>query len=262
MIITIHYRVVVFSRIGAGINMIESGLKFNRILLKVSGEALAGEGRFGIDPRVLDRVASEICSVASSGKQIAVVMGAGNFFRGQMGVKGGMDRVVSDQMGMIATLMNALALKDAISRAGERAVVMSAIESGPVAKLYSPQQGRKMLEKGIILLCAGGTGNPFFTTDTAGVLRALELECDAMFKATKVDGVYSDDPVTNPGAIRFNKISCSDVLEKELGVMDLTAITLAINENLPIVVFNLSTDGALGRVANGDLSLGTLIKPG
>lgn len=241
--------------------MIESNSKFNRILLKISGEALAGNEGFGLDPRVLDRVATEISSVSASGIEIAVVMGAGNFFRGKMGVKGGMDRVASDQMGMLATLMNALALRDAISRAGREAVILSAIEVGSVAELYSPEFARKMLAKGKICLCAGGTGNPFFTTDTAGVLRALELKCDAMFKATKVDGVFLDDPVTHPDATRFSEITCAEVLEWNLGVMDLTAITLAKTEKLPIVVFNLNTDGALGRVIGGDFSIGTLIKP-
>ncbi|MCX6646759.1 MAG: UMP kinase [bacterium] len=242
--------------------MANSNSKFNRILLKISGEALAGDDRFGIDPDVLNRVAVEISSVAASGIEVAVVMGAGNFFRGRMGVEGGMDRVASDQMGMLATLMNALALRDAIARAGREAVVMSAIEVGPIAKLYSPHKGRKILEKGKICLCAAGTGNPFFTTDTAGVLRALELECGAMFKATKVDGVYSDDPVSNPKATRFSEITYSKVLELGLGVMDLTAVTLAEKENLPIVVFNLNTEGALGRVISWEFDLGTIIKPG
>lgn len=240
--------------------MNEFKLSMNRILLKISGEALAGEDHFGINPEVLDRVAREIVSVLNEGKQIAVVMGAGNFFRGEMGVKGGMDRVSSDQMGMIATLMNAIALKDAISRAGGEAEVLSAIEIGPVAKNYSPRLGRETLASGKVALCVAGTGNPFFTTDTAGVLRALELECDAMFKATKVDGVYDKDPVTNPDAKRFDVITYDEIVERDLGVMDLTAVTLAEKGNLPIIVFDMGTPGTINRVVNGEIELGTLIK--
>jgi len=236
--------------------------QFRRIMLKVSGEALGGEDGRGIDPQTLQRVSGEIAQLAKSGKEVAVVMGAGNFFRGVTGIAGGMDQVTSDQMGMLATLMNALALRDAIVAAGVGAVVLSAIEIGPVAEPYSPHRGREVLGRGEVALCAAGTGNPFFTTDTAAALRALELGCDVMFKASKVDGVYDKDPARHPEAVRFETMTYNDVLSAKLGIMDLTAITLAESGGLPIVVFNLREKGAMVRIAAGEVGLGTLITAG
>jgi len=232
---------------------------FKRILLKVSGEALGGDDGTGIDPGMLSYVCSQISSLVESGHEIAVVMGAGNFFRGIKGAADGMDRVTGDQMGMVATIINALALRDGLNRAGIKAIATSAILSGQVTELYTPQFGRKMLSIGKVVLCAGGTGNPFFTTDTAAALRALELNCDAMFKATMVDGVYDSDPKTNPDAVRFEKITYDEVLSRRLKVMDLTAITLAHDKDLPVVVFDLSEKGVMNKLATGDLERGTLI---
>lgn len=238
--------------------MTEKKFDFKRIMLKISGEALGGDDGIGIDQDTLAWVSKEIASVVSAGKQVAVVMGAGNFFRGLKGVAGGMDRVAADQMGMIATLMNAIALRDGLEREGVGSVVLSAIPVGTVADPYSPRIGRKLLEKGRVVLCAAGTGNPFFTTDTAAALRACELGCDVMFKSTKVDGVYDMDPVNNPEARRFETLSYDVVLEKQLGVMDLTAITLAAENVLPVIVFKMEK-GVLKKIALGDITPGTYI---
>jgi uridylate kinase len=232
---------------------------FRRIMLKLSGEALGGEDGSGIDADTIGRVCGEIAAIVRNATEVAVVMGAGNFFRGMEGVASGMDRVTSDRMGMIATLMNALALREFLAMEEIGSIVFSATEMKAVAKYYNPRLGRRMLKKGRVALCAGGTGNPFFTTDTAAVLRALELQCDAVLKATKVDGVYDKDPVKHSDAKRFERISYADVVSKKLGVMDLTAVTLAADNNLPIVVFNMNDPGALGRVAGGEIELGTLI---
>ena len=231
-------------------------------MLKISGEALGGAEGVGIDGATLRRVCMEMAGVLGLGKQLAVVMGAGNFFRGLRGVSEGIDRVSADQMGMMATLLNALALRDGLREQGVRAVILSAIEVGPVAEPYSPTRGREVLERGSVALCAAGTGNPYFTTDTAAVLRALELRCDVMLKASKVDGVYDKDPVRHPDAIRFDRVSYEEVISRKLGVMDLTAITLAAEGGLPLVVFNLRDEGALGRVARGEVQVGTLVEAG
>jgi len=234
-------------------------MDFKRILLKVSGEALGGDSGTGIDSSTVKMVAAEIAGVVKSGVQVAVVMGAGNFFRGVSGVASGMDRVAADQMGMIATLMNAVALKDAIDNHGHGAEVLSAITVGPVAHDYNARLGRDILDSGKVVLCAAGTGNPYFTTDTAGVLRALELNCDAMFKATMVDGVYDSDPLENPGASRFSDISYDEVISRDLRVMDLTAVTLARQGDLPLLVFRLSDSGTMMKLVSGELDHGTLV---
>ncbi len=236
--------------------------EFKRIMLKISGEALGGESGEGIDSGTLDRVSGEIASLMEAGKEVAVVMGAGNFFRGVMGIAGGMDQVAADQMGMLATLLNAIALRDGIKRAGVDAVVLSAIAVGPVAESYSPDLGRRIIGKGRVVLCAAGTGNPFFTTDTAAALRALELNCDVMFKATKVNGVYDKDPKKYPDAERFDTITYSEIISRKLGVMDLTAVTLAQDGELPMVVFNMNENGVLIRIAEGETEHGTLITAG
>lgn len=228
-------------------------------MLKISGEALGGENGTGIDPDTLVSVCKRAAELVESGFEVAIVMGAGNFFRGIKGAAEGMDRVTADQMGMIATIINALALRDGFHQIGIKAVAMSAIPCGSVAELFNAQIARTMLNDSNIVLCAGGTGNPFLTTDTAATLRALELNCDVMFKATKVDGVYDSDPVSNPDAVRFDKITYSDVIDRQLGVMDLTAVTMARDGNLPMVVFNLNEDGVLKELANGDYRKGTLI---
>ena len=228
-------------------------------MLKISGEALGGPDGVGIDTDVLNYVCAQASGLIDSGVEVAIVMGAGNFFRGAKGSAEGMDRVTGDQIGMVATIMNALALRDGFRRLGRESVVLSAIGAGQVAKLYSPISGRKNLSKGKIVLCAGGTGNPFLTTDTAAVLRALELKCDVMLKATKVDGVYDRDPVVDPSAVRFEKITYDEVIDRKLRVMDLTAVTLARDENLPMVVFNMNDEGAMKEIAAGNFSRGTLI---
>lgn len=247
---------VCFGNINNGIGKMND---FKRIMLKLSGEALGGVDGDGLDPQVLRRVAGEIAAVVKSGKQVAVVIGAGNFFRGATDITDGIDRVTGDQIGMLATLMNSLALRDYLFREDTKAVVLSAFETGPVAGRYTPMSGRKMLDRNKVTICAGGTGNPYFTTDTAAVLRALELKCDAMFKASKVDGVYDSDPVRNPDAKRFDTITYQEVIERGLGVMDLTAVTLAAGNKLPVVVFNMQEEGILPEVARGLLKLGTLI---
>ena len=242
-----------------GMPMAKSATGYRRILLKLSGEALGGEGGVGIDTATIDRVAGEIKAVVQDGRQVAIVMGAGNFIRGASGVKEGMDRVVADQMGMIATVINALALDQGILRTGQMSTVFSAFGVGGIVETYTVEYARGALDFGGIVLCAGGTGNPLFTTDTAGVLRALELDCDVMLKATMVDGVYDKDPLKHPKAVKFDKITYTEVLERKLGIMDLTAIALAEKNNLPIVVFNLSRKGILKRIAKGDLKHATLI---
>jgi uridylate kinase len=233
---------------------------YHRILLKLSGEALGGADGTGIDSATIKRAASEMSAVVSDGRKLAVVMGAGNFFRGITGVAEGMDRVVADQMGMVATVINAMALKESLEAEGVRAVVLTAV-GGVGAEVYTPQKGRRVLDKGGVALCAGGTGNPFFTTDTAAVLRALELECEIVLKATMVDGVYDKDPKKSRDAKRFETITYDEVLARKLKVMDLTAVALAEANGLPIAVFNFRDSGMLARVAKGDLKRATVIGP-
>ena len=219
--------------------------KYRRILLKLSGEALTGDADFGIDPKVLDRMAVEVGQLVGLGIQIGMVIGGGNLFRGAALHSAGMERVTGDHMGMLATVMNSLAMRDALERANISTRVMSAIPMSGVVEHYDRRTAIRHLQAGDVVIFAAGTGNPLFTTDTAACLRGIEIDADLILKATKVDGVYSADPVTNPNAIKFDTLSYDDVIEKKLGVMDLTAICLSRDHKIPIKVFNMSKPGAL-----------------
>jgi uridylate kinase len=231
---------------------------FKRILVKLSGEALLGGAEYGIDPAMLRRVALELQEVAVMGVQVAVVIGGGNIFRGAGLARAGMDRVTADQMGMLATVLNALAMQDAIESIGSHARVMSAIRINEVAEDYIRRRAVRHLEKGRIVIFAAGTGNPFFTTDTAASLRAIEIGAELLLKATKVNGVYSDDPVKNPAATRYTRLSFDRVLDDRLSVMDATAIVMCRDNRLPLRVFNLNNSGDLPRVVRGE-DVGTLV---
>jgi len=233
-----------------------------RLVLKLSGEALSGEGALGVDPPSLHRVVREILDAQANGVEIALVLGGGNLLRGAALAAGGfVQRVTADHMGMLATIMNALAVRDAIVAAGGRATVLSAIPIAGVADGYAPRRAKELLAAGEVVLCAGGTGNPFFTTDSAACLRAVEIEADLVLKATKVDGVYDADPRTNSNARRFDKLRYDDVIARDLEVMDLTAICLCRDHNVPIVVFDMAVAGAVRRIAGGE-PLGTIIEAG
>ncbi|WP_025819965.1 UMP kinase [Shewanella marina] len=232
---------------------------FRRILLKLSGEALMGAEGFGIDPKVLDRMAQEIKELVELGIQVGVVIGGGNLFRGEGLAQAGMNRVVGDHMGMLATVMNGLAMRDALHRAYVNARLMSAIPLNGVCDRYNWAEAISLLKTGRVVIFAAGTGNPFCTTDSAACLRGIEIEAEVVLKGTKVDGVYSDDPMKNPDAVKYDQMSYNEVLEKELKVMDLAAFTLARDHNMPILVFNMNAPGALRRVIMGE-QLGTLIK--
>jgi len=232
-----------------------------RILLKVSGEALLGTADYGIDPAVLKRVAGEIRDVIARGVQVAVVIGGGNIFRGAGLARAGMDRVTADHMGMLATVMNGLALQDALESLGVFARVQSAMRVQEVCEDYIRRRAIRHLEKGRCVILAAGTGNPFFTTDTAASLRAIEIGADLLLKATKVNGIYDDDPVRNPKAQRYRTLSFDKVLDDRLGVMDATAIVMCRDNGLPLRVFNLMNDGDLIRIINGE-DVGTLVANG
>ncbi len=234
-------------------------LPYKRVLLKLSGEALMGNEQFGIDPTVLDRMAQEIKAVRHLGVQIGLVIGGGNLFRGERLAKAGMNRVAGDHMGMLATVMNALAMQDALERIKQPTRVMSAIALTSVCEDYDRRFAIRFMEAGNVVIFSAGTGNPFFTTDTAACLRGIEIEADLVLKATKVDGVYSADPMKFPDAKRYDKLSYSEALERELGVMDLTAFCLARDHNKKIRVFNMTKAGALMRVLQGE-NEGTLIE--
>jgi uridylate kinase len=225
---------------------------FRRIVLKLSGEALAGSVGYGIDPPVLDRIGAEVREVADLGVQLAIVIGGGNIFRGVAASAGGMDRATADYMGMLATIINALALQDSLEKAGVQTRVLSAIEMRAVAEPYIRRRAIRHLEKGRVVIFAAGTGNPFFTTDTAGALRAVEIGADAIIKATKVDGVYSADPKVDPAARRLERLTYIEVLNRGLGVMDTTAISLCMDNKLPIVVFDLMRAGNIKRIVLGE----------
>ena len=225
---------------------------YRRILLKLSGEALMGSEGFGIDPSVLDRMAQEIKELIEMGIQVGLVIGGGNLFRGAGLAEAGMNRVVGDQMGMLATVMNGLAMRDALHRAFVNAKLMSAIDLAGVCDTYNWANAIGFLKSGRVVIFSAGTGNPFFTTDSAACLRGIEIEADAVLKATKVDGIYSADPVTNPDAELYTHLTYQEVLEKELKVMDLAAFTLARDHNMPIRVFNMNKPGALKAVVMGD----------
>ena len=231
---------------------------YKRILLKLSGEALLGNEDYGIDPEIILRIATEIAEVTQLGIQIAVVIGGGNIFRGAGLAQSGIDRVTGDHMGMLATVMNCLALQDSLESIGVDARTMSAISVHDVCEDFIRRRAVRHLEKGRVVICAGGTGNPFFTTDTAAALRAIEVGADIVLKATKVDGVYSADPVSDPGAELFRELDYDHVIGSKLGVMDANAIVLCRDQNMPIRVFNVFGDGNLVRIIKGE-AIGTLV---
>jgi len=232
---------------------------YPRILLKLSGEALMGEGDYGIEPAVMERVATEICEVVASGVELGLVIGGGNIFRGAGLAQSGMDRVTADHMGMLATVINSLAMQDALEKKGAQARVMSALKVNQVCEDYIRRRAVRHLEKGRVVIFAAGTGNPFFTTDSAASLRAVEINADLMLKATKVDGVYSSDPVTHHDAEFYSNLTYDDVINQNLKVMDTTSIVLCRDQNLPMRVFNMGKAGALMRIIKGE-NEGTLIK--
>jgi len=233
--------------------------KYSRILLKLSGEALVGDADFGIDPKVLDRMAVEVGQLVGLGVQIGMVIGGGNLFRGEVLSTAGMDRVTGDQMGMLATVMNALAMRDALERASIPTRVMSAIPMSGVVDTYDRRNALRYLRAGDVVIFAAGTGNPFFTTDSAACLRGIEIDADLILKATKVDGVFSSDPNIDENAVKYDRLTYDEVLEKKLGVMDLTAICLSRDHNVPIKVFNMNKVGALLSNVMGETD-GTLIE--
>ena len=223
-----------------------------RILLKISGEALAGDLGFGIDPKILAALATSILEVQSKGIETALVIGGGNIFRGATLQKAGFDRVAGDEMGMLATVMNGLAVREELKRQGGKAVLMSAYGIPSITEQYSASKGRELLSQGLTVIASGGTGSPFFTTDTGAVLRAIELQCSEVLKATKVDGVYSADPMKDPEATRFEALSFEEVMQKQLKIMDLTAFALASEHHMPIRVFSMTKSGAFMRAALGE----------
>ena len=231
---------------------------FNRILLKLSGESLMGDRNSGIDPPTLKDIASEIHSTHKLGIQIAVVIGGGNIFRGAKSAEYSIGRVTADYMGMLATVINALALNEALTAVGSAATVMTALEIARLVEPYGRERALRHLDKGRIIIFAGGTGNPYFTTDTAATLRAIEINAQAILKATQVDGVYDRDPAKEPGAKLFNRISYEQVLRKKLRVIDLTAISMAMEQQIPIVVFNIGKRGNIEKIVSG-YKVGTLI---
>jgi uridylate kinase len=232
--------------------------RYSRILVKLSGEALMGAADYGIDPAVLRRIAGEIQDIVQMGVQVAVVIGGGNIFRGAGLARAGMDRVTADQMGMLATVMNALAMQDGLESLGLQSRVMSAIRINQVCEDYIRHRAIRHLEKGRVVIFAAGTGNPFFTTDTAASLRAIEINADVLLKATKVNGVYSDDPLRNPQAIHYSRLTFDKVLTDKLNVMDATAIVMCRDNRLPLRVFNLNNSGDLTRIARGE-DVGTAV---
>jgi len=235
--------------------------KYDRILLKLSGEALTGSAEFGIDPKVLDRMAMEIGQLVEIGVQVGLVIGGGNLFRGAELSAAGMERVTGDHMGMLATVMNALAMLDALERASISTRVMSAIPMSGVVEHYDRRTAIRHLKDGDVVIFSAGTGNPFFTTDSSACLRGIEINADLILKATKVDGVYSADPVKDPGAEKYDRLTFDEVLDKKLGVMDLTAICLSRDHNLPVRVFNMNKAEALFNIIVGK-DEGTLIERG
>ncbi len=232
---------------------------FHRIVLKLSGEALMGNQGFGVDPEIVRRIASEVQEVRDLGVQVAVVVGGGNFIRGVAASASGIDRVVADHMGMLATIINALALQDALEKFGAHTRVVTAIEMREVAEPFIRRRAIRHLEKGRVVILAGGIGNPYFSTDTAAALRAMEIKAEVILKATKVDGVYDADPVKDPDAKMFSRITYLDVLSKRLAVMDTTAISLCMDNGLPIIIFNLNVPGNLMRVVTGE-KVGSLVE--
>jgi uridylate kinase len=234
-------------------------MRYSRILLKLSGEALMGETGYGIDPNVLNRLAEEVGEAQSIGTEVAIVVGGGNIFRGMAASAKGMDRAQADNIGMLATVMNSLALQEALEKQGRFTRVMSAIDMQSVAEPYIRRRAIRHLEKGRIVIFAAGTGNPYFSTDTTAALRSLEVGAEVIMKATKVDGVYDADPKLHPEAVRFDSLGYMEVLNRGLKVMDATAISLCMDNGLPILVFNMETAGNIVRAVRGD-NVGTLVK--
>jgi len=234
--------------------------KYRRILLKLGGEALAGEGGQGINPEAAEKIATKVKTVKDLGVEVALVIGGGNLWRGEAGTKSGMERATADYIGMIGTVMNALVLQDALERIGIITRTLTAVEMRAVAEPYIRRRAIRHMEKGRVIIFAGGTGNPYFTTDTAGALRAMEIDADVVVKATKVDGVYDDDPKKNPNARKFDRISYIEALNRQLKVIDSTAISLCMDNGLPILVLNLWQDDDLTRAILGE-PVGTIIGP-
>lgn len=244
-------------------NMSETDtLAYNRVLLKISGEALMGSQNYGIDVNVAHSVAEELKAVHKLGVQVAVVVGGGNIFRGVSKSAGNMDRSSADYIGMLATVMNAVVLQDALEKIEVDTRVLSAVDIPQLAESFIRRRAVRHLEKGRVVIFAAGTGNPYFTTDSAAALRALEIKADIILKATKVDGIYSADPMTDSNAVRFNEITYQQVLEKQLKVMDASAISLCMDNNLPIVVFNMREAGNITRVVSGEPGVGTRVSLG
>lgn len=233
---------------------------FKRILLKLSGESLAGENKQGIDTERLNQYAEQVKAIAQRGVQIGIVIGGGNIFRGLSGAQRGFDRVKGDQMGMLATVINALALQSALEAIGQPVRVLTSIRMEPIGDFYSPAKAQRLLDKGNVVILAGGTGAPYFTTDTGSSLRALEIKADVMLKGTRVDGIYTADPEKDPKATKFNEITYDEVIARGLKVMDMTAIVMCKDNGLPIYVFNMDQLGNLEKVINGE-AIGTLVKP-
>ncbi len=238
--------------------MTSTNIKYKRILLKLSGEALMGKYDYGIDPEVITRIAKEIVHVTQLGVEVAIVIGGGNIFRGAGLAQAGMDRVTADHMGMLATVMNSLALQDALENLGVYCRVMSAVKINQVCEDYIRRRAIRHLEKGRVVVFAAGTGNPYFTTDSAASLRASEINADIMLKATKVDGVYDDDPHKNPNAVMYEEINFDDAINKKLAVMDATALVLCRDNNIPLRVFNLFNEGDLTKIIQGE-TIGTVV---
>ena len=236
-----------------------SSIVYHRVLLKLSGEVLAGEAGYGIDSNMLEYLAGEVKTLVDLGVEVAIVIGGGNIFRGVQGIGRGIPRASGDQMGMLATVINSIALQEGLESLGIAATVQTAIEMGPIGEPFVLKHALAALERGQVLIFAAGTGHPFFTTDTAASLRAIEIQADAILKATKVDGVYSADPMHDSTAHRFERITYLEVLQQQLKVMDLTAISLCMEHNMPICVFNLKTPGNVERIVCGK-SIGTLVR--
>ncbi len=236
-----------------------TNLKYKRILLKLSGEALATANGSGIDPTEAEQIAAEIKAIHDLGVEIAIVIGAGNIWRGQQGIERGMERATADYMGMVATVMNAIALQDSLERIGVKTRVQTAIEMQKVAEPYIRRRAMRHLEKNRVVIFGGGTGNPFFTTDTAGALRSMEIGADVVIKATKVDGVYDSDPKKNPDAVKFDELTHIDALQRRLNVMDSTALSLCMDNNMPILVLNMWAENSLRKAVTGE-KIGTLVQ--
>ena len=233
-------------------------MKYSRILLKLSGESLSGNGNQGIDDSVLTQYAKQVIEVVDEGCQVAIVIGGGNIFRGLSGTESGFDRVKGDQMGMLATIINSLALESAITRLGGSAKVFTSIRMEPVGELYNRDKVLNVMKDNTVSILSGGTGNPFFTTDTASALRAVEIGADVLLKGTRVDGVYSADPEKDPSAVKFDKISFERAIDKRLKIMDSTAFTMCRDNNMPIVVFDMNREGNLLKLVRGE-RVGTIV---